>query len=236
LARYDVIVLACAYMVRAEQAQRIVERTRAGATLVATCFSGVVDEHDRIHDGGPPGPLRDALGVVVEEFDALPPEAKQSVRFEESFGELAAGVEHDTFLLCERVWLRGARALARYTHAFYAGDPAVTVNALGRGKGYYVATCLETVAYGALLRAVCGERGIGSPLKGGVAPPAGVEVTLRTSPDGRTVLYLLNHGDAVQQVPLPEGRHVDLLAKKTLLGATTLSPGEVLVLESGRNI
>ena len=234
LARYDVIVLACAYMVRAEQAHRIAERTRAGATLVATCFSGVVDEHDRIHEGGAPGPLRDALGVVVEEFDALPPEEKQSVRFDEPLGDLATGVEHDASLLCERVWLRGARPLARYAHAFYAGDPAVTVNSCGRGKGYYVATCLEARAYGALLRAICAEHGIASPLKGGAAPPPGVEATLRTSPDGRAILYLLNHGPAVHEVPLPEGKHLDLLTKKTLSGAARLSPGDVLVLESGK--
>src|SRR5262249_39068480 len=84
LGTYDVIVTPCAYVVRTDQARRIADRVRAGATLVATFFSGVADEHDRIHEGGAPGPLREVLGIRVEEFDALPPGAEQGVTFSAS--------------------------------------------------------------------------------------------------------------------------------------------------------
>ncbi|MGL1409769.1 beta-galactosidase trimerization domain-containing protein, partial [Vibrio parahaemolyticus] len=40
----------------------------AGGTAVVTYYSGIVDENDRVWAGGYTGPLRDALGIHVEEF------------------------------------------------------------------------------------------------------------------------------------------------------------------------
>jgi beta-galactosidase len=231
LSHYDVIVAPAAYLVRGGQARRIADRTRAGATFVTTFFSGVVDENDRIHDGGAPGPLREVLGLTVEELDAVPPDVAQGVRFDAAFGALAAGEEYVASLLCDRVWLHGARGLARYTREFYAGEPAVTVNTYGEGKGYYVAARLDEKAYGALLVAVCAERGIASPLGGGVSPPSDVEVAVRVSPSGRTLLYLLNHGQVLGEVPLPAGTHPDLLTGRAFTGRVSLDPGAVVILE-----
>jgi len=230
LGRYEVIVAPLSYLMRADQAARIAARTRAGAAFVATFFSAVVDETDRIHDGGPPGPLRDVLGIVVEELDALPEGAAQGVRFEVAFGELGAGIEHPASLLCDRVWLDGARPLARYTRQFYAGQPAVTVNPYGEGKGYYVATRLEARAWRQLLRAICADRGVGSPLPGDAPPPDGVEVTVRVSPGGDEVLYLLNHDSVPRDVAIADTR-VDLLTGKSFTGTVRLGPSEVLLLK-----
>jgi beta-galactosidase len=230
LDRYEVIVAPLSYLMRADQAARIVARARAGASFVATFFSGVVDETDRIHEGGPPGPLRDVLGITVEELDALPEGAAQGVRFEVAFGELGAGVEHPASLLCDRVWLHGARPLAHYTRQFYAREPAITVNAYGMGNAYYVATRLNAGAWRGFLRTVCAEHGIGSPLPDGAAPPDGVEATVRVSPGGKELLYLLNHGSASRDVSIPAGTHVDLLTGKSFTGAASLGPSEVLVL------
>jgi beta-galactosidase len=239
LGRYDVVVLPCAYVMRVEQARRIADRIRAGARLVVTFFSAVADENDRVHEGGAPGPLRDVLGVTVEEYDALPPGAPQSVRFIAAIdapgGEgdppgLAALAEYPASLLCERVWLDGATVLATYMRDFYAGEPAITVNAYGEGKAYYVACRLDEGAWSTLLRAVCAERGITSPLGGGVAPAEGIEVAVRVAPTGQALLYLLNHGTAPQDVPLAPGTHVDLLTGKTFAGRAVVGPREVLLL------
>lgn len=229
LSRYEVIVAPLSYLIRADQAARIAARTRAGAAFVTTFFSAVVDETDRIHDGGPPGPLRDVLGIAVEELDALPEGAAQGVRFEVAFGELGAGVEHAASLMCDRVWLNGAQVLACYTRQFYAGQPAVTVNPYGAGKAYYVGTRLESGALRALLRGICAERGVGSPLPGDAAPPEGVEVTVRVSPGGKELLYLLNHGSVARDVAIADTR-VDLLTGKSFTGTVRLGPSEVLLL------
>ena len=232
LARYDVIVAPLAYLMRADQAARIADRTRAGATLVATFFSAVVDDNDRIHEGGAPGPLRDVLGMTVEELDALPEGARQALRFDHPFGELAADADYPASLLCERVWLHGAKPLARYAHDFYAGQPAVTVNTHGEGKAYYVATRLERNAWSSLLRAICAERGIASPLDRGAPPPDGVEVTVRVSPGGKELLYLLNHGLVPRSVAIGPGGRIDRLTGNRVTDVARLEPGDVLVLEA----
>jgi beta-galactosidase len=231
LGRYDVIVAPLSYLMRADQAARIAARTREGATFVATFFSGVADQTDRIHEGGAPGPLRDVLGITVEEFDALPGGAAQGVRFDAPLGELKADVEYPASLLCERVWLHEARALAQYTHQFYARHPAITANAYGEGKAYYVATRLDRSAWSALLRAICAERGVASPLPNGLLPPEGIEVTLRVSPGGKELLYLLNHGSIVRDVPLAPETCTDLLTGRRFTGVARLEPGDVLILE-----
>lgn len=231
LTSYEVVVLATSYIVRTEQARRIAHRVRAGCTLVATFFSSVADESDRIHSGGAPGPLREVLGVTVEEFDALPPEAGQGVSFEAAFAELPAGVELPASLLCDRVWLLGARPLARYTREFYAGDPAVTVHRYGNGKAYYVATRLEDDALGKFLRAICAERQVTSPLRAGAPPAHGVEVSVRVSPAGKSLLYVLNHGSAAREVALASEAYVDLLTGRKLSSDFTLGPREVVILD-----
>jgi beta-galactosidase len=227
LARYDVIVLPVTTLIRSEQAERISARVRAGATLVATFFSGVSGEDDRVHEGGAPGPLREVLGITVEEFDALPPTAPQGVRFE------GASTEAIATLLCERVWVHEeTRALARYTRDFYAGDAAVTIHPYGEGEGYYVGTRLASDALGGLFRAICARRGIVSPLRDGATPPEGIEVTVRASPEGAPLLYVLHHGGEPREIALPHGTHRDLLSGRELAGVVLLEPRDVLILEA----
>ena len=43
-----------------------------GGQLVVGPFSGVVDATEKVHDGGAPGPLRDLLGVEVDEHWPIP--------------------------------------------------------------------------------------------------------------------------------------------------------------------
>lgn len=237
LSGYELIVLPLAFMLRNERADVIASRVRAGATLVAGFFTGAVDENDRGHAGGAPGPLAQVLGVRVEEYDALPRDVAQSVRFNRALGSISAGASEPASLICERVWLEGAQPLASYGREFYAGEPAITVNTFGSGKAYYLGTRLAEGSLSALLGAICAERGIESPL--GVTPPAGVEVTARVSPGGETLLYLLNHALERREVPLPPGQFVNLLAagpsraedaRAVLQAIVTLEPRGVCVL------
>ena len=42
--------------------------------------------------------------------------------------------------LCDLIHLETAEALAVYRSDFYAGRPALTVNQLGKGRAYYIAS------------------------------------------------------------------------------------------------
>ncbi|HEY6739856.1 MAG TPA: beta-galactosidase, partial [Actinopolymorphaceae bacterium] len=58
LGRYDLIVAPVLTMVEEQFARRVRERVEAGATFLATPFTGLVDGDDLVHEGGAPGPLR----------------------------------------------------------------------------------------------------------------------------------------------------------------------------------
>jgi beta-galactosidase len=68
LSRYRLVVVPNLYMVGEEGAANLTEFVRGGGHLVVSFFSGVVDECDRVHPGGAPGPLAGVLGLRVAEF------------------------------------------------------------------------------------------------------------------------------------------------------------------------
>ena len=69
--RYRLLVAPMLYMVRPGVGERLADFVAKGGTLVATYWSGIVDENDLCFLGGVPGPLRKTLGIWVEEIDAL---------------------------------------------------------------------------------------------------------------------------------------------------------------------
>ncbi|MDF2709546.1 MAG: Beta-galactosidase [Nonomuraea muscovyensis] len=202
LSDYRVVIVPNLYLCTAEQAKRLAAYT---GELVVGPFSGVVDESDQVHDGGAPGPLRDLLGVAVEEFWPLPDGATQRVRH-------AGGGTGRARTWTE--WLRpddDVAVLARYEGGDLDGLPAVT----RRGTATYVSCLLDDVTP-VLDRVLDGVPAIG--------PPPGVEAVRR----GRH-LFLLNHTTAPQQVTLPyRGR--DLLTDTDLRGVVRLAPRDAVVL------
>lgn len=230
LSAYDLIVAPVLTMVEEPVATAIADRVREGATFVATAFTGLVDQHDLVHPGGAPGPLRDVLGLTVEETDALPPDRTNAVRLGADVGTLPAGTELPAGILCERLFLEGAKPVGEYTRDFYAGEPALTRNSYGQGQAYYLPTLLTGDGQRRLLTALCTEVGIGSPLAGGAPPPAGMEVTRRVGPSGAGVLYLLNHGADAARVRLRPGVHTDLLTGRTYDAEVSVPLRGVLIL------
>ena len=81
LSRYAVIVAPTLYVTTDAQAAALASYVRGGGTLVVGPFSGVVDDRERVHPGGPPGPLRDLLGVEVDEHWPLVDAEAQIVQF-----------------------------------------------------------------------------------------------------------------------------------------------------------
>ncbi|WP_405477926.1 beta-galactosidase trimerization domain-containing protein [Streptomyces canus] len=60
----------------------------------------------------------------------------------------------------------GAKTLATYTHGMLAGSPAVTRNAFGTGRGWYLSTRPDHVGYGALVARLLDETGVGPETPG----------------------------------------------------------------------
>jgi beta-galactosidase len=207
LAAHRVVVVPTLHLCTDATAEAVAAAAAAGAHVVVTCSSGVVDEHDHVRLGGYPGAFRDLLGVRMTEV--LPLLSGEVLELEHGWRGTVWSEEGDVDDDVEVV----ARVLAGPV----PGQPAVTRRALpGGGVAWYVATQLDDAAWDALLRRVLGEAGV----QPAAAVPPGVEAVRRVSDDGaRSYLFLLDHTGEEQRVP----------ARGTELLTGTAVAGEVVV-------
>lgn len=197
LSRYRLVVVPTLYLVTDADAANIAAAAAAGATVLVTYFSGIVDEHDHVRLGGYPGAFRDLLGVRTEELWAL--QEGETLTLDD-------GATADVW--SEKVHAApGTEVVRTFADGDLAGGPALTRRAVGDGAAWYLATRLDDAALGALTEALLVEAGV-DPVLDGV--PADVEVTRRRADDGRSWLFVLNH--STSPVDLPPG---DVLAGRT---------------------
>ncbi len=169
LSGYSIVVVPTLYTVTDGAAERIRAAAEAGATVLVTYFSGIVDENDHVRLGGYPGAFRDLLGIRSEEF--LPLRRGERVRLDN-------GWTADVW--SEDLRLTGAEAVAVYAGGPAPGAPAVTRRDLDDGgTAWYVACRLDTEATAGLVDVLLDEAGIESVAQ----TRPGVELTCRTAED-----------------------------------------------------
>ncbi|MBU9847262.1 beta-galactosidase [Rahnella ecdela] len=198
LTGYDLVIAPMLYMVRAGVGERITAFVQTGGRFVATYWSGIVNESDLCFLSGFPGPLRPVLGIWSEEIDSLTDDQHNSVSGVEG-NALGLNGPYRASALCEVIHLEGAAALATYGDDFYAGMPAVTVNLLGKGQAYYLASRndhnFHTDFYTALAKEMRLPRAIDTDL------PEGMTAARRT--DGESeFIFLQNYAAQSQTLTL----------------------------------
>ncbi|MFI5593765.1 beta-galactosidase [Amycolatopsis sp. NPDC051758] len=211
LSRYPLVLAPALFLIPDAGAVNLRRYVADGGTLLVQHFSGVVDERLHARLGGyPAAPLREALGIRVEEHRPL----RRSERITLSDGSHATAWS-------ESVRAEGAETLAAYTGGMLEDSPALTRHRFGAGRGWYLSTTLEDPDYAALIARLLAETGV-DPERPEL--PSGVEAVTRHAPDGRRWLFLLNHG--TEAVPVPEPAH-DLLTGGRV---DELAPGGCAVL------
>ncbi|MBT2414359.1 beta-galactosidase [Streptomyces sp. ISL-12] len=209
---YRAVIAPTLYSVTDRTAARIADAATAGASVLLTFLSGIVDEHDHVRPGGYPGAFRELLGVRTEEFWPLQ---------EGETHTLDDGSTAD--LWSEKTHLTGATAVRTWADGPLTGRPAVTRRAVGRGAAWYVAARPDEDGVRRLVRSLLDEAGVAPELPG---LPAGVEAVRRHRPDGTRFLFLINHTGQDVEIPV-RGR--DLIRDRELAGHLALPGGEVAV-------
>lgn len=194
---YKVIIAPLLYMTKAGVDSKIRRFVEDGGIFVATYFSGIVDEHDLVIQGGYPGRLRDILGIWVEENDALPEGEKNSFAYK--------GNIYPAEILCDLMHSEGAQILSVYEKDFYQGMPVITKNKLGRGCAYYIGTRSNSEFYRKFMDDIFSEANISEIM----VTPKGVEASVRVKGD-REILFLINHNKERKRVTLNDS-YRDLL-------------------------
>ncbi len=212
LSVYQVIFAPHLYILPDTLAQRLNDFVQAGGILIADGRTGVKDEFSRCHNRTLPGLLGDALGIAIEEYEALTQEMRYPVIGK---GEMAGAYTAVEWV--DWVTPLTAEPLAGFDLWHMASFAALTRNRFGRGVGYYVgANMAEDAFYDALIAEIMRQAGIAPAVK----PPAGIEACVREG-NGKRLLFLINHTEAVQTVTVPAGR------QELLTGATTAATLEL---------
>jgi beta-galactosidase len=212
LSGYRLIVVPMLYLVSDDHAAAIAAAADAGATVLVTYFSGIVDPLDRVRLGGYPGAFRDLLGVRVEEF--APMAETDSVEIDGVTGPARVSTWH------EEIDLTDAVAEARYLSGDFAGAPAITRATRGAGEAWYVGVELADTARARLVAAIA-QRCAAT-----VRPSdGGLEVVTRRSAE-HDYLFLINHGDTETTVA---GSGADLLDGSVHEAGITVPAGGVRV-------
>ena len=208
--KYKIVVAPVLYMVKDGMKEALENFVKNGGILVTTYMSGIVGESDNVYLGGYPGPLKEMAGVWVEEIDALAPEQHNIVTFKD-------GSRSKCKIVCDLMHLEGAESLGEYTEDFYAGMPAVTRHSYGKGKLYYIGTCMEEDGIAKILSMAVEDAGA-EPVAGA---GNGLEIVKRNR-EGKSFYFVMNFRD--EELEIPE----EFAGKTDLLSGNAVGKGEKL--------
>ena len=201
LTDYKILAAPMCYMFRNGFEEKVRKFVKNGGIFVATYWSGIVDDTDRCFLGGVPHGLMDVLGIRSMEIDGLYDWEKNSL-IPVSDNLLGLDRTYTCKYLCDLVELRGAEAVMTYGDDFYAGYPALTVNAYGDGQAWYVAADAEKEFQVEFLRRIAEKAGISCGVEGEI--PEGLEITTRKNSEATYYIYQ-NWGSQTVEIPLPKG-------------------------------
>ncbi len=138
---YRVLIAPAWQLLPADTAERVIDFVRGGGILVCTFRSGVKDWDNVIFSDPLPGPLRQVLGITIDDYDALGSK-DASVSLQLTGAAPMVGALHGT-LWADVITAEDAEAAAVFTGGWYAGKPAITVNHFGNGEAWYIGTHLD---------------------------------------------------------------------------------------------
>lgn len=150
LSRYRLVIAPSLFLLSDKGAENLRRYVEGGGTLPVQHATGYVD--DRMHarlGGYPAAPLREALGIRVEEHRPL----RTDERITLSDGSHSA-------VWSESLRTESAETLAAYSHGMLADSPALTRHRFSTGQGWYLSTRLDEADYDSLLGRLLKEAGV----------------------------------------------------------------------------
>lgn len=179
LSRYDVVVAPMLYLLQPGTADNLRAFVERGGQLLATYFTGYVDDAQLCYLGGFPGDgLKELFGIVSEEIDSYYPSDRNGIAMKD-------GSRWKVVDYAEILKVQDAEVLGTYTDDFYQGSAAVTCKSHGKGNAYYVAARTSAGEMRPLFEKMLADAGISVRKL-----PEGVEYHVRSGEEGSYEFYL----------------------------------------------
>lgn len=211
---YDMLVFPQLYSVSEETTERVRAFVENGGIVFASFRSFVADEHTKIYHDPLPHGLTDCFGMRYNRF-TRPKDVTVDGQKAEHWMEL---LEPD-----------GAETAASYEHKYWGEYAAVTRNAFGKGRAWYIGTMLPLEALKKYLLRAAADAGL-------QAPALRWPLVLRsgTNAAGQTVHFLLNYSREELRLASPWDGTELLSGKRVRAGETVLlSDWDVRILIEG---
>jgi len=220
--KYKVVVAPILHMIKPGFKESVKEFVGNGGTFITTYLTGFIDENVGVFPGGYPGPLKDVLGIEVEEYDPLPLGGKNVIKIAAELDGFRK--EYGCSVWCDVAHTTTAKTLAVFGKDYYSGSPCFTENQFGSGRAYYLATRPDEGFMRDFAGKVLADKDIKAPQL-----PEGVELVTRSN-SRKSFDFYLNHDNAETEVKLPEGRYEDLLTGSFFEGTIKLDKYGVAIL------
>lgn len=201
--QYDLVVAPVLYMIKSGLAEKIDQYVKRGGNFVASYLSGIVNENDSVYLGGYPGPLKDVLGIWVEESDAVIPGQKITVSLDSN--------NYQANLICDLLHLEGAHALGNYNSEFYKETPAVSENKWGKGTSWYIGTQLDEAGLSKIFDHLISIVNIKSLTE----TKTDLEITKRVTKSGKELYFVLNMSNDTKDLPSEFDAYKNLFTDKS---------------------
>jgi len=234
--RYKVLVAPMLYLLKEGVGERMASFVAAGGTLVASYWTGIVNESDLCFLGGFPGgensSLRNTLGIWAEEIDSLYDDERVSI---DSLAGNTLGLagSFKARHLCETIHLENAQALAIYSSDFFTGKPALTCNHYGKGQAYYIASRNDLSFNSQFYQRIAQQFGITKAIDTQLAE--GISVTVRHNAQF-DYLFVMNFSAHPKLLKLDGRDYVEHATGIALTGEIFIEKYQVRVLKRVRLI
>lgn len=226
LTRYKVIVYPHPAIMTDETAERLTEYVKQGGKLFFGARTGYKNPSGHCYMRPFPGPVAELCGITVEDFTLIkgtvPPSELRWLCSGLASEAKAAGFNEILHIENPEVEI-----VAEYASEYYAGKPALTRRAVGKGEVWYYGAAYSEPVVDALMD----ELGLQSPAADLLDAPAEVELGIRFS-GAADYLFLLNYSDKPAVIRLKKAVK-DLLSGALLEEEVEMPQYGVLILETG---
>ena len=216
---YQLVVAPTLYLHKKEYIHKVEAYVEAGGIYVTTYWSGVVNETDLCFIGE--RPHERLLGLSVDEIDVGNEYFPNTFSYKD--GVYKAGV------LREVVTLQTAKPLGTYLQDYNVNTPAITENAYGKGKAYYVAVQPDLEFLKEFLGDVIEEANVEANLTETL--PYGVTVSKRSGKEQKDDVYFLQNFNRHPVKMVLNECYTNLITDEILTGSVILQTYQCIVMQ-----